>query len=124
MKNTYTDRSVLPNRRKLRKDLTDAESLLWMKLRRKQLNGLRFLRQYSVGRYILDFYCPEIRLAIELDGGQHAETDAVEHDQIRTDYLAACDIRVIRFWNSDVFENLEGVMERIGEEAGAKSNPS
>ena len=114
MKNTYTDRSVLPNRRKLRKDLTDAESLLWMKLRRKQLNGLRFLRQYSVGRYILDFYCPEIRLAIELDGGQHlADPEAYRRDRRKDAMLQENGYFVLRFLAEDVGKHLDDVLGAI-----------
>ena len=80
-----------------------------------QILNLRFLRQYSVGNYILDFYCPAIRLAIELDGGQHA--DNKEADKSRTSFLNLQDITVLRFWNNDVFKNTDGVLQMIFETA-------
>jgi len=79
--------------------------------------GLKFFRQYSAGPYILDFYCPERRLDIEVDGGQHGDVGAQQHDAARGSYLSELGIRVIRFWNNDVLQNIEGVGERIREEA-------
>ncbi|MBI2067458.1 MAG: endonuclease domain-containing protein [Deltaproteobacteria bacterium] len=100
-------------RRQLRQDQTDAERLLWRLIRNKNLKGLKFWRQYSVGPYILDFYCPSQRLAVELDGGQHAEQFIIEYDQERTDFLKSRSIRVLRFWNSEFLTNPEGVLEKI-----------
>jgi len=85
------------------------------------MSGLRFIRQYGVGPYILDFFCPEQRLAIEVDGGQHADAYGQEHDADRDKYLKELDIRVIRFWNSDVLQNLEGVGQKIREEVDRHS---
>ena len=79
--------------------------------------GLKFFRQYSVGPYILDFCCPERRLAIEVDGGQHGDVFGQRHDAYRDSYLRELNIRVIRFWNNDVLQNIEGVGQRIEEEA-------
>src|SRR5438105_4749211 len=107
MKFLYNDPKYKERRRELRKSQTDVEKTLWSKLRNKQCNGFKFYRQYGLGDYILDFYCPKLRLSIELDGSQHAETK--EHDQIRTDYIVANDIRELRFWNNEVIENLDGV---------------
>jgi very-short-patch-repair endonuclease len=78
---------------------------------------LKFFRQYSVGSYILDFYCPEQRLAIEVDGGQHADVYGQQHDTDRDEYLKDSNIRVIRFWNNDVLQKIEGVGRKIREEA-------
>ena len=100
-------------RRDLRKNQTDAEKALWKQLRNKGLFGLKFFRQYSVGSYIVDFYCPEYKLAIELDGGQHAEEENQEYDKIRTNYLESIGVEVMRFWNNDVLQNIEGVLEKI-----------
>ena len=100
-------------RRDLRKNQTDAEKALWKQLRNKGLFGLKFFRQYSVGAYIIDFYCPEYKLAIELDGGQHAKEENKEYDKIRTDYLESIGVEVMRFWNNDVLQNIEGVMEEM-----------
>jgi len=85
-------------------------------LRNRHMAGLKFFRQYSVGPYILDFYCPERRLAIEIDGGQHAYLYSQQHDAHRDSYLRKSNIRVIRFWNNDVLQNIEGVWKMIKEE--------
>jgi very-short-patch-repair endonuclease len=112
----YNDPSRKPNRRRLRKNATDAERKLWSILRNRQMAGLKFLRQYSVGQYILDFYCPEKRVAIEIDGGQHAGIRGHKWDTRRDTYLHDLNIRVIRFWNNDVLQNIEGIGQKIGEE--------
>ena len=105
------DPSSKNRRRTLRKRQTDAEQKLWQRLRNKQLKGLKFYRQYSVGPYIMDFYCPSSLLAIELDGSQHLETK--EYDDRRTDFLQHRGIRVIRFWDSDVLQVTDAVTEAI-----------
>jgi len=97
----------------LRKNMTHAENLLWLKLRGKQLKGLQFYRQKIIGKYIVDFYCPKANLVIELDGGQHYSGPGQEKDRIRDDVLRKMGIRVIRFSDRDVFENMGGVMEGI-----------
>jgi len=103
-------------RRSLRKNQTDTERKLWSVLRNKQMDNLKFFRQYSVDRYILDFYCPKHKLAIELDGGQHGEEKQRAHDERRADYLKQQNIYTIRFWDNEVLTNLEGVIEKIKEE--------
>ncbi|SRR3989339_1000736 len=100
-------------RRSLRKNFTDAERRLWSRLRNKQLFGFKFFRQYSVGSYILDFYCPMAKLAIELDGGQHIQGVQVLYDEKRTGYLNEHNIKVIRFLDNDVLKNTEGVLLEI-----------
>jgi very-short-patch-repair endonuclease len=97
-------------RRVLRRNQTEAEKLLWRQLRSKQLGGLKFFRQYGVGNYILDFYCPKLKLAIELDGGQHNQKETRDKDVRRSKELNKYGIKVIRFWDNQVFENLEGVI--------------
>jgi very-short-patch-repair endonuclease len=99
-----------PLARRLRKIPTDAEIRLWSRLRRKQLKGFRFRRQHPMGGYVLDFFCPEANLVVEVDGGQHAES---EHDAVRTEWLEERGYRVIRFWNNDVLTNTEGVLLAI-----------
>jgi very-short-patch-repair endonuclease len=106
---------LLEAARSLRRTMTDAEQLLWQCLRRKQLGGFRFRRQHPFDRFILDFYCCEVKLAIELDGGQHNEQDAQARDKQRSELLACHGIQVIRFWNSEVFANTEGVLRIIYE---------
>jgi very-short-patch-repair endonuclease len=102
-----------PLARRLRQTPTDAENRLWLHLRRKQLRGLRFRRQHPIGRYVVDFFCPEAKLIIEVDGGQHAAREAA--DDIRTSWLEARGYRVLRFWNNDVLANTEGVLFAIVE---------
>lgn len=103
-------------RRELRKGQTAAETLLWKSLRAKQLGGIKFFRQYSVGFYILDFYSPTKRLAIELDGSQHLTANAKEYDKVRTNYLQVHGIKTLRFWNNDVLKHLRQVLEKIEQE--------
>ncbi len=100
-------------RRELRHRQTDSERVLWNVLRGKHFHGLKFFRQYSVGPYILDFYCPAEKLAIELDGNQHLESDAIIYDAERTAFLKSEHVRVIRYWSNDVIRNIEGVAEDI-----------
>jgi len=97
----------------LRKSSTEAEKLLWQKLRRKQFHGLRFRRQFPLGPYFGDFVCLPARLVIEVDGGQHAEGPQADHDRRRSDWLRGEDFRVLRFWNPDIFENMDSVLDRI-----------
>ena len=97
--------------RLLRHKMTDVERLLWQSLRYKQLNGHRFRRQHPIGQYIVDFACVEQKLAIELDGGQHQEQAA--YDLQRTTFMEAQDWKVLRFWNNDVLNNMDGVLTKI-----------
>jgi len=99
--------------RKLRSNMTDAERLLWSKIRGKQLKGYQFYRQKPIGNYIVDFYCPKANLVIELDGGQHYGTMGKQKDTIRDDYLGKLDIKVLRFSDRDIFENLTSILEVV-----------
>jgi len=108
------NRPQLKNIRKdLRNNATPAEIKLWGVLQRSNLGGYKFCRQHSVGPYILDFYCSAGKLAVELDGDSHFIDDAIEYDRKRTEYLNALNIKVIRFLNTDVYDNLHVVCERI-----------
>ena len=93
--------------------MTDAENTLWLKLRRKQLKGHPFYRQKIIGKYIVDFYCPRANLVIELDGGQHYSERGQAKDRARDDVLRERRIKVLRFSDREVFENMDGVMQRI-----------
>jgi very-short-patch-repair endonuclease len=95
--------------------MTDTERLLWSKIRGKQLKGYQFYRQRIIGNYIVDFYCPKARLVIELDGGQHRSKGSLEKDKTRDDYLREQKLKVLRFSDRDVFDNLNGVLEKIYE---------
>jgi very-short-patch-repair endonuclease len=93
-------------------------------LQQSQLGGWKFRRQHSVGPYILDFYCPSVRLAIELDGDSHFTDEGLAYDRERTAYLNALRIRVLRFFNSDVHANVAGVCEQILAEVEDLTTPS
>ena len=100
------------NRIKLRKNLTTAEAKLWIYIKNSQL-GQKFRRQHSVDYYILDFYCPAKKLAIELDGSPHDTDQGYKNDKERTKYLNDLEIKVIRFENKDIINNVEGVLIEI-----------
>ncbi|MFH1671690.1 MAG: endonuclease domain-containing protein [Candidatus Portnoybacteria bacterium] len=112
----YNNRLFKQRRSELRKNQTEAEKVLWRCIRDRQIAGFKFFRQYSVGAYILDFYCPRARLTIELDGGHHADKDNQDYDQARTSYLARLNIFTIRFWNNEVLDNMDNVLEVISKE--------
>jgi adenine-specific DNA-methyltransferase len=97
--------------RRLRKDMTDAERLLWRHLRNRQVGGWKFRRQHPIGPFIVDFVCIEKRVIIELDGGQHARN--VEADAKRSAYLEQQGYRLLRFWNNEVFQHFEAVCTMI-----------
>ena len=109
----YNHPSYIERRRNLRRDQTPEEKLLWQKIRKKQLNGCLFWRQYSIGPYVVDFYCSKLRLAIEVDGGQHAQEENMLYDAEREQYLVGLDIITLRFWNSEVSASLSEVLEKI-----------
>src|SRR3989338_1285099 len=102
MTRLYNSEESKERRRSLRRSQTDAERKLWQMLRNKRMGGMKFFRQYSVGKYTLDFYCPAVRLAVEVDGSQHIDNKS---DTVRTAYLREQNITVIRFWNNDVLQN-------------------
>ena len=97
----------------LRKNLTNAETLLWSRLRRKQLCGVPFYRQKPILNYIIDFFAPSVNLVIEIDGGQHYEDEMIERDQIRDKKLAELNLKVLRFSNLDVLNAIDDVVLKI-----------
>ena len=114
MKEQINNRKYLtPFRKSLRNNLTPAEAFLWTLLKNSQLDNRKFRRQHSVGNYILDFYCPSERLAIELDGEFHFTPEGIEYDKTRTEYINGLNINVIRFENKLVFENTDWVLMEI-----------
>jgi very-short-patch-repair endonuclease len=108
--------------RKLRRNLTEAETKLWWKLRGRQIAGARFRRQAPIGKYIGDFVCFERGLVVELDGSQHVERS--EKDESRTIWLNSQGFTVIRFWNNLIFEDLDSVLETIGIALTATPHPT
>jgi len=103
--------SASRNARRLRREMTDIERALWARLRGKQLDGYRFRKQVPLGRFIADFACMQPKLIIEVDGGHHA--DSVDHDAERTEWLRSQDFAVLRFWNNEVSENMDGVLQVV-----------
>ncbi len=102
-----------PFARRMRRGPTPAEELLWRVLRNRRLAGFKVRRQHPVGPYILDCYCPAARLAVELDGDSHATAAGQQHDATRSAYLEARGILVVRFWNTEVTEEPDAVLNRI-----------
>jgi very-short-patch-repair endonuclease len=111
----YNNPKLKTKRRQLRLNQTEPEKILWQKLKNKQLYGIKFFRQYSIGNYIVDFYSPLLKVAIEIDGEDHTEKRHAEYDQLRSKYFKSYGIEVIRFWNNEIMENIDGVLEKIAE---------
>ena len=109
-------RKQIKRARGLRRASTEAEKLLWQKLRARQLGGAKFRRQTPIGPYIVDFVSFEHRLVVEIDGGQHNMPQGRQHDLERTAWLKAQGFRVLRFWNNQVLTNIKGVLERTLQE--------
>ena len=118
------DPRLLAFARALRANATDAERLLWMLVRSKRLAGFKFRRQHAFGPYILDFYCVQARLAVELDGAQHWIDAQQRHDCLRTAFLRDRGVREIRFTNREVLRETEGVLEAIWRAVVEPSRPS
>jgi very-short-patch-repair endonuclease len=107
------NKNLKHNSRELRKNMTDAELYLWSKVRIRQLNNCQFYRQKIIGDYIVDFFCPKLKLVIEVDGGQHYSDNMVDADRERDEYLRSFGLSVLRFTNTDVLKNIDGVIARI-----------
>ncbi len=99
--------------RNLRRNMTDAERLLWSKLRSKQIKGLQFYRQKIIDNYIVDFYCPKSKLVIEVDGGQHYSAEGIDKDKERDNYMIKSGITVLRFSDREVLGQVDVVLEKI-----------
>jgi len=108
----FNKESTKEKRRELKKEMTQCEKILWRYIRNDAL-GVRFRRQYGIGNYIADFYCPYLKLIIELDGSQHFTEEGLEYDKIREDFMKNLGIKTLRFNNDDVINNIDGVLERI-----------
>jgi very-short-patch-repair endonuclease len=114
------DKNLKQRSRQLRNEMTNAERLLWSKLRMRQLNDLIFYRQKPIGEYIADFYCPKAKLVIEVDGGQHFSDDGAEYDKARDVYMTGLGLKVMRFTNNNVLANIDGVVGKILEKTVEK----
>jgi len=116
-------KALKPLARGLRNHPTDAEQKLWRRIRRKQLEGVQFFRQRPIASYIVDFYAGSVKVAIELDGSQHFEKEHQLQDHMRDQQLQNLGITVLRFSNSEVFQNLEGVLQEILRVLKKRLNP-
>jgi very-short-patch-repair endonuclease len=108
--------------RQLRKNMTDSESVLWLRVRRKQLMGIQFYRQKSIGKYIVDFFAPRIELIVEVDGSQHMGSNQLKRDQKRDEYFAGLGLKVLRFNSNEVLIETDAVVEVIFQAINEKLN--
>jgi very-short-patch-repair endonuclease len=126
MKQLFNKLTEKEKRRILRKNITASEKIVWTYLRRKQILSERFLRQFSVEYYVLDFYCPRLRLAIEIDGDSHfINQDVIDYDKERQDFIENLGIEFLRFRNEEVFADNDGVINSITQKVKElqKGNP-
>ena len=119
----YTKKSEQEKRRYLRNNMTKTETLLWKRLQRKK-TGVRFLRQYSIGKFVVDFYAPSIKLAIEADGVTHISPEEIEYDQIRQSIIAEHKITFLRFTNLEIYDDIENVEQKIRDKIAELSRKS
>ena len=108
-------------KRKLRSEMTGAEARLWSRLRMKQFQELKFRRQHGIGPYIVDFYCPERALVVEVDGDSHADANQIKKDRQRESYLRSLGLQVVRYQNDDIIKNLDGVLEDLSKRVSLES---
>lgn len=121
MTKIFNQSFIKSKRRSLRKKMPSPEILIWNRLRNRQLNNYKFRRQYSIGKFIADFYCPELKLVIEIDGDSHFKNVRTEkYDQHRQSLMQFYGIHTLRFNNNDVCGNLDGVLEKIREIIGLR----
>lgn len=112
-KKIFNKKELKPKRKELRNNSTYAEVYFWQLVKGRQLDGRKFRRQTSIGSYIVDFYCPEEKLVVELDGEVHFNAEAVKYDKERTEYIESLGIKVLRFENNEVLNNTEFVLNKI-----------
>jgi len=109
----YNRKEDRKKRRLLRKNMTEAEKILWAHLRNRQIDGYKFRRQYSVCGYVIDFYSPELKLAIEVDGRYHTEEDQIIHDKKRQFIIESIGIEFLRFTNEEIYSQIAKVIDKI-----------
>jgi adenine-specific DNA-methyltransferase len=113
-------RPINPHVRRLRQEMTDAERVMWFQLRGRRLGGAKFKRQWTIGPFVVDFCCIEKRLIVEIDGGQHSP----ERDAHGTAALEGAGYQIVRYWNNEVNENLEGVLADLMARLGTHAHPN
>ena len=123
MSRVYNRKKLEACRRQLRRDQTEAEKVLWERLRNRALLGVKFRRQYSVENYVIDFYAPALKLAVEVDGGIHEGKDQQEYDQLRTYFLKGYGISILRISNQCILRETDRAVERIAAMIRASQPP-
>ena len=113
MVRTFNRTQTKRKRQYLRRNLTSAEKLLWPKLRGRRLSGLKFRRQCGIGNYVVDFYCPEIKLAIEIDGDVHGYNPQRRKDKQKEEYLRTLGVKLLRFTNGNITDSMDWVLKKI-----------
>jgi len=116
MNEFFNRESEKDKRRQLRGSMPEAEVILWSRLKGRQLLGCKFRRQYSVGSFVIDFFSVEIKLGIELDGDSHFQSGTPEYDRKRQQFIESFGIKIVRVLNTEVYDNIDGVLEMIGRE--------
>ncbi|PAU93754.1 hypothetical protein CK503_10895 [Aliifodinibius salipaludis] len=111
--NIFNPKRIKAQRKYLRNNMTKAEVILWSKLKGRNMLNHKFRRQHGIGDYIVDFYCPELNLVIEVDGESHYTSEGEKHDETRTEFLNELDVYILRFTNPQIKQNLEGVLKHI-----------
>ncbi|HLC90080.1 MAG TPA: endonuclease domain-containing protein [Patescibacteria group bacterium] len=123
-KKIFNKSSEKRTRQKLRNEMTPAEKKLWYYLKNKQLGGYKFRRQQGIGQYIVDFYCPRLKLIIEIDGDTHFEEKMMRYDFERQRQIESLGIKFLRFTNLDIYENIESVLEEVIRDMNLKTTPN
>jgi very-short-patch-repair endonuclease len=123
MTRIYNKSTQTEKRGMLRRSMSKAEVLLWTHLSRKQMLGYKFRRQYGVDKFVVDFYCPKLKLAIEIDGPSHAEQEGVAYDKMRQSYIEGLGIQFVRFQNDEIYEDMQSVLESIASKIKSLTTP-
>jgi very-short-patch-repair endonuclease len=123
MSKIFNQEQQKENRKTLRNDMPIAERMLWMELRSKRLDGFKFRRQFGIANYIVDFYCPSAQVVIEIDGDSHYEIGVQKKDALRQSFIESLGIKVLRFTNTEVRENMEYLLEKIKECLNGQTEP-
>lgn len=123
MTKIYNQTKDKEKRRELRKQQTPEELIFWAHVKGRRFYGYKFRRQYSIGNYVADFYCSELKLVVEIDGGQHYEEEKIKYDELRTKYFNDLGMKVKRYTNLDIKNNLTSVLDDLLQEIEASEEP-
>ncbi|MBI2095125.1 MAG: endonuclease domain-containing protein [Candidatus Omnitrophica bacterium] len=113
MTTIFNRQSEITKRRQLRQNMPGPELILWSRLKGKSLGGYKFRRQYGIGRYVVDFYCPQAKLVVEVDGDSHFTDESQKYDRQREEFIRSLNIKIIRFTNLDIHRSINEVLEAI-----------